>query len=121
MFGEIIGPVGMAGLPENMELTLAFAIAEPVKAHVHSLGAFLFDCIIDDPAGSVIVSLQGCGGLRMAQFFQSSADGADGLGIEEQVGTQFGFSSTGDDLLHDLAENVDGAIVRWGRVRGSRQ
>jgi len=36
---------------------------------------------------------------------------ADGLGIEEQ-GTQFSFSSTGDDLSHDLAENMDGAIVR---------
>jgi len=120
MFGEIVSPAGIARPPENMELALAFAIMEPVKLHVHSLGAFLFDHVIDDPTGSVVVSLQGCGGLRMAQFFQSSVDGADGLGIEEQ-GTQFGFSSTGDDLAHDLAENMDGAIVRWGRVRGSRQ
>jgi len=111
MFGEIVSPVGMARPPENMELALVFVIAEPVKAHVHSLGAFLFDRVIDDPTGSVVVSLQGSGRLEMAQFFQGGADGADGLGIEEQ-GTQFSFSSTGDDLSHDLAENMDGAIAR---------
>ncbi len=37
MLGEIVSPVGIAGLPENMELALAFAIMELVKAHVHSL------------------------------------------------------------------------------------
>jgi len=111
MFGEIVSPAGIARPPENMELALAFAIAEPVEMHVHHFGVFLFDHVIDDPTGSVVVSLQGSGGLGMAQFFQGSVDGADGLGIEEQ-GTQFSFSSTGDNLSHDLAENMDGAIVR---------
>jgi len=83
----------------------------------------LFDHVIDDPTGSVVVSLQGSGRLGMAQFFQGSVDGADGLGIEEQV-TQFSFSSTGDNLLHDLAENMDGplsggaGLVAVGSERG---
>jgi len=79
MFGEIVSPVGIARLPENMKLALAIAITEPVESYVHSLGAFLFDHVIDDPTGGVVVSLQRCGRLRMTQFFQSSVDGAEVL------------------------------------------
>jgi len=46
----------------------------------------------------------------MAQFIQSDADGADVLGIEEQS-TKFGLSSTGNNLAHDLAKDMDGTIV----------
>jgi len=84
MFGEIIGPIGDPGFPENMKLALLGAIMKPVKSHVHSFGALLFDRVIDNPAGSVIVGLQRRGGLRMAQFLQRRVYGADGLGIEEE-------------------------------------
>jgi len=84
MLGKIVGPVCIARLPENMEVALAFAITEPVKTHVHSLGAFLFDRVIDYPTGGVVICLQRCGQLRVTKFVQSSVDWAESLGIEEQ-------------------------------------
>ncbi len=68
-----------------MELPLALAITEPIEVHVHGLGAFLFDRVIDYPTGSVVVHLQRCGQLRVTKFIQSGADWAEGLGIEEQA------------------------------------
>ena len=59
MLGKIVGPVCIARPPENMEVALAFVITEPVKMHVHSLGVFLFDCVIDDPAGGVCKGVAG--------------------------------------------------------------
>ena len=84
MFGEIVGPIGDPRFPKNVKLFLLGAITQPIKTHVHGFGALLFDRVIDNPAGGVVVGLQRRGGLRMAQFLQSSADGADGLGIEEE-------------------------------------
>jgi len=83
MFGKIISTIASSWFPKDGKLALAFAIMEPIKTHVHSFGVFLLDSIVDDPTGSVVVSLQQCGRLWMPQFFQSGADGADSLGIEE--------------------------------------
>ncbi len=84
MFGEIICPVGGAGAPENVKLSLMLAVTEPIEVHVHSFGAFLLDSVIGNPAGSVVVSLEWGSQLQVAQFFQGSMDGAEGLDIEEQ-------------------------------------
>jgi len=78
--------------------------------HIHGFGPFLLDHVIDNATGSVIVSLQWGGRLGMAQFIQSNVNGADVLGIEEQS-TEFSLSSTGNNLAHDLAKDVDGTIV----------
>ena len=39
MLGPVVGPVGGAGAPEEMELMLSFAAAQPVKSHVHGFCA----------------------------------------------------------------------------------
>ncbi len=117
MFGEIIGPIGDPRFPENMKLALMGAITKPVKSHVHGFGALLFDRVIDNPTGDVVVGLQRHGGLRMTQFLQCHADGADGLGIEEEC-AQFCLGGTGNYLAHDLTQYMDGAIVRWCWVSG---
>ncbi len=46
----------------------------------------------------------------MAQFFQSNANGADVLGIEEQS-AKFSLSSTGNNLAHDLAKTWMGPLL----------
>ncbi len=85
MFGKIIRLlVGCARVPENVKLTLMFAIVKPIKRHVHCFGSFLFDGVIGNPAGGVIVGLEWGSQLWVAQFFQGSVDGAKGLDIEEQ-------------------------------------
>jgi len=117
MFGEIISPIGDPGFPVDVELALVGAITKPIEAHVHGFRSLLFDHVIDNPAGSVVVSLQGRGRLGMAKVFQRCADGADGLGIEEE-GAPFRLSSTGDNLTHDLTEDVDRTIIWWCWVSG---
>jgi len=47
---------------KNVILPLLLAITEPMEPHIHSLGAFLFDGVIGDTTGCVVVGLQrGCG------------------------------------------------------------
>ena len=43
MLGKIIGTIGFAFIPENLELALADAIADPIKAHIDGFGSFLLD------------------------------------------------------------------------------
>ena len=69
MFCKIIGFVQGAGFPINVELALADAVANPVKAHIDGLGAFLFDSVIGNASCSAVVCYNGCGRLGMAEFF----------------------------------------------------
>jgi hypothetical protein len=41
-----------------------------------------------------------------------------GLFTVVEQGSQFGFSGTGEDLSHDVAENVDGTIGLIGGIGG---
>ena len=88
-------------------------VSEPVEAHVNGLGAFLLDCVSEDTLGSCIVSLDGCGRLRVAEFFKGLAKGAGILGIDEGC-PNFGFCSRGKDVAHDLDKDVDGGIDEHG-------
>jgi len=54
----------------------------------------------------------------VAQLIQSDADGACCLCIEEEC-SQFSFSGTGNNLLHDLAQDMEGPIVWQCRISGS--
>ncbi len=56
-------------------------IAEPIESHVNRFGAVLFDSVVGNAAGSVVVSLDRHGWLGMAQFGQGDTNGADVLGI----------------------------------------
>jgi len=57
VLGKIVGMVGCARAPIDVELTLFLAVTEPIETHVNGLGAFLFDRVVDDSAGGVIVGL----------------------------------------------------------------
>jgi hypothetical protein len=46
MFGKIISFVEDASSPLGVKLSLAYAVANPVKAHVNHFGVFLFDRVI---------------------------------------------------------------------------
>ena len=48
VFGPVIGIVGFAGAPVKLELVVAFAVAQPVKSHIHGFGAFWLYFAIDD-------------------------------------------------------------------------
>lgn len=123
---EVVSTVAFAGAPVDNELALADAVTDPIEAHIHCFGAFLFDSVINNTSSSAVVSLNGCGRLRMAKFNECMPEGARIFAVVKE-GSKFGFSSTGDNFLQDLAVDVDRAIgcrrgstgVRWsGGVTG---
>ncbi len=54
----------------------------------------------------------------MAKSIQCHMHGACSLSIEKAC-TKFSFSSTGHYFVHDLAENMDGAIIWWCWISGN--
>jgi len=55
---EVIGTVGAARLPKNVELPLTYPIPQPIELHVNGLGLFLIDSVIGNAAGGAVVSLE---------------------------------------------------------------
>jgi hypothetical protein len=53
----------------------------------------------------------GIAGWGVAEFFKADTDWASFLAIVI-CGTEFSFSSTGQDFTHDLTWDIDGSIVR---------
>ena len=68
MFGKIIGLVLGTGLPINVELILGGTATKPIELHVNSFQAFLFDSVVGNAGGCIIVCLERGGWLRMAQL-----------------------------------------------------
>ena len=66
VLGVVIPPVVGTLLPVDFELSLANAIADPVKAHVNGFGSLLFHFVIDDAFCAGVVSLNGSWRLRVS-------------------------------------------------------
>ena len=73
MFGEIIGSIVDTFFPMNDKVAEADSVADPIKSHVNGFGAFLFDCVVDNPLSACIVGLYGGSWLRVAQFVEGGA------------------------------------------------
>jgi len=78
---KVVGSIGDAGSPEDVELALVGPVAEPIESHVDRFGASLFDSVIGNTAGGAVVSLDWCGGLGMSQFIQGDVYGANVLSV----------------------------------------
>ena len=63
MLGVIVAQVSDAGLPVDEELTLACAVANPIKAHVDRFRLFLFDGVVGEAVGGRVVNLDWRGRL----------------------------------------------------------
>lgn len=83
MLRKIVGMIGGAGLPVNLELVLGNTVADPVKSHVKCLGPFLLDCGVGDAGCCGIVGLDRRRWLRMSQCLQSIAEGAGFFPIQK--------------------------------------
>ncbi len=68
MLGTVVCPVGGAGMPEETELTLGFAVMQPVKSHVHRFCASWLYVVVHDSKGCGVGSLHGSLGLFVAHF-----------------------------------------------------
>jgi hypothetical protein len=66
VFCEIICQISKTWAPVNFELALFHPIFDPIKAHVHGFCAFLFECTIAVPCGSVTIRFHWYGGAVCA-------------------------------------------------------
>ena len=66
----IVAQVSDTGLPVDEELTLACAVAYPIKAHVNRFQSFLLDGVVGKAVGGGVVDLDWCGGLWVPQFVE---------------------------------------------------
>ena len=73
VFGPVVGSVVDSGTPVVSELSLGVATTKPVKTHVHGFCASWLDVVVDDPARSCIVCLNGRLGLFVAHFCEELA------------------------------------------------
>ena len=63
MLGVLVAQVSDVWLPVDEELTLACAIAYPIKAHVDCFRSFLFDGVVCEAIGGRVVYLDWSGRL----------------------------------------------------------
>ena len=110
MFGEIIGLVLKAGTPVYVEVSLVYAVLDPVKSHVNGSGSLLGDGVVGKFGGCGIVGLDGCGGLWVAHFVEHCSDDFGTVAIQVE-GTNFGFKCRGHDILDDGCEDAQGALL----------
>ena len=66
MFGVVVGVIVLTGTPIYVEVMLGYAIAYPIKSHVHGAGASLTDCVVCDSDGAEVIGLDGGCRLDMA-------------------------------------------------------
>ena len=94
MLGKVISPIAAAAFPIDNKLSLADAVTDPIKAHVHGFGLLLFYTIVGNAGGSGVVGYHWCWWLWVAKFLESDAFGDGFLAVMEQA-AEFSFGSTG--------------------------
>ena len=90
MFSEEIGKVFEARSPVDQEMSLTDAVADPMETHVHGFGAMSLDGIVDDANCGGVVSLAGCGSLRVIHFNEGGTHG-DAVPAVDEKASNFGF------------------------------
>jgi len=83
VFRKVVGKVGASFGPVDEKVALADTVADPIKSHVHRFRATLLDRVIGNAGSSAVVGLHGSWTLRMAEFFEGSADRAALLAVVE--------------------------------------
>ncbi len=84
VFGWIVAQVFLTGLIIKFEVFLCCAIQQPEVSHLHCIGTFTFDCVIDNASGSGVVDVNGCRWLWMAEFKEGESQDLGFLSIEEE-------------------------------------
>ncbi len=104
MFGEVVGTVVAARLPNEIELVLFDAVAHPPVSHVKGFGQFLAQVCGEDAFGGGIVSgyADALGWLGVAEFIEG-CDDLDGVLAVHEYAASFCFRGGGDDVLECLA------------------
>ena len=103
--GQVVGPLS----PNDAELCLCDAITNPVKAHVHGLGALELHGVVGNANSTIIVTENDGLGLWVAKVEEHDAEPYTKLRVDEH-GAVLGLRSGGNNDIEGVAETVDGAI-----------
>ena len=82
MFGPIVGSVFGSWAPVVSGLALGITALEPMKSHVHCLGATWLDVVGDHAKGSAVVGLDLCMRLFVAHLFENLPHGDCFTGVD---------------------------------------
>ena len=90
MLCKVICQISVTGPPVHFELFLSDSVLDPVKSHVHGLGAVLFDLLVGESCQSSVVNLDWSRRLGMTHLVKGNAQRCSLIGIFEKD-TAFGF------------------------------
>ena len=85
----VVAFVSGACVPEKAKLSLCFAAAQPVKAHIHRFGALGDNGVVGDANGRGVVGLDWRFGLWPSHFLESLAERDELFRCDEERG-EFG-------------------------------
>ena len=68
LLGVIVPQVSDSGLPVDEELTLAYVVAYPIKAHINDFRSFLLDGVVGEAFSGGVVNLDWRDRLWVPQF-----------------------------------------------------
>jgi hypothetical protein len=102
VFGKIVCTIVCSLFPVYMELSLTYAIAYSVKAHVCGFRPALFDIVIDYVLSTGVFCLNGGCRWGMAHFKECGAQHAAILAVVIG-GAGFCFHGRAHDVSHEVA------------------
>ena len=111
VLGKIIGTIGCAGRPVQIELPAGNAVSEPMIAHVKSLRLFHANLRVENTVSGSIVGFKWSTSSRLfvTHFFQSSKHRHGFLGIEEEAAS-FGFGGGGGNSANGFAQDMNSTV-----------
>ena len=113
VFCEIVSQISFPQGPIDLESTLlGNAVSEPVEAHVNDFESVLLDGVVEDTIGGAVVGSDRGRELFVSEFNESDSVWDCCTGIEVAY-TDFGFSSGGEDILHDGCDGVEGGFEEF--------
>jgi hypothetical protein len=98
MLCEVVCFVLASFLRKDVELALAHPISDPIKAHVHSFGALLFNRFVGYAGGRAVVGYNWRWRLWVTHFGKSNTNGAGLFAVVEQA-SELGFGGASDNFL----------------------
>ena len=66
-FGKEIGSVLRASFPLDREMTLAYAVTDPVKAHINAFGSLYLQRVVGEPNSAFVIAYDQCGWLLVTE------------------------------------------------------
>ena len=71
VLAEVVSKVFLPRVPLYVVVIQGDLICHPEKSHLHRARAVLLDCVVGNAGGSVVIAVDGGGGLVVAHFLQS--------------------------------------------------